>query len=423
MRIGGGGKSRPGNRLLLRFCLILLASCIVLAANASTKKISARDRAFRDYVGSLRPLAEARGVSRKTFDRAFAGVAFDAKVVAETTRQAEFVRPIWEYIAAAVSPERAKRGREKAQAQSVWLAKSNKDYGVDQRVIMGIWGLESDFGAAMGGDNVIRALTSLAFVHFRGEYFRDELLSALVILEAGEIEPRRMLGSWAGAMGQTQFMPSSFLVYAVDFDGNGRRDIWTSAPDAIGSTANFLAAHGWTKDLPWGFEVLLPADFSLSDADSSKAARFSAFVARGVKRANGEPFPKSGEGRLLLPAGLKGPIFLVTGNFDVIKAYNASTSYALAVGLLGDAITGDKGLVAHWPTADHTLSMLQIRRLQTKLTQIGYNAGEIDGMIGDSFLSAVRAYQEGKGLKPDGYATLSLMKQIEAERKGPSGVR
>ena len=195
--------------------------------------------------------------------------------------------PIWRYIASAVSPSRIERGRDKALAERLWLDKAAEAYGVDEGVLLGVWGLETDYGAFAGSDNVVRALASLAFAHFRGDYFRDELLSALVILQEGDIAPRDMRGSWAGAMGQTQFMPSSYLLYAVDFEGHGRRDIWNSTPDAIGSTANFLAAHGWIADLPWGFEVRLPAGFRLTDADSSRPAAFGAFAARGVTRANG----------------------------------------------------------------------------------------------------------------------------------------
>src|SRR5208337_1657170 len=221
---------------------------------------------------------------------------------------------------------------------------------------MGIWGLETDFGGYMGSDDVIRALTTLAYIRFRDNYFRDELLSALVILEEGDIAPRAMRGSWAGAMGQTQFMPSSYLAYAVDFEGHGRRDIWTSEADALGSTANYLAKHGWTTGLPWGFEVRLPSNFALSNADSSMRAPFSAFAARGVERADGSPWPESGEGRLMILAGLKGPVFLVTSNLDVIKTYNDSTAYALSVALLGDAVKGGRPLQARWPTADPQLS-------------------------------------------------------------------
>ena len=222
-----------------------------------------------------------------------------------------------------------------------------------------------------------------------------------------------MRGSWAGAMGETQFMPSSFLAFAVDFDERGRRDIWTSEADAIGSTANFLAYHGWKAGLPWGFEVRLPPGFALSDADSSKLSPFADFAARGVLRADGRPLPEKGEGRLLIPAGLRGPVFLITSNFEVIKTYNAATSYALAVALLGDAIVGGTGLVAAWPQTERPLGQDQVRRLQTRLKQMGYDPGAIDGMVGDSFRAAVRAYQAGHGITPDGYADLELFRRID----------
>jgi hypothetical protein len=215
-------------------------------------------------------------------------------------------------------------------------------------------------------------------------------------------------------MGQTQFMPSSFLAYAVDFEGAGRRDIWASEADAIGSTANYLAAHRWTRDLPWGFEVRLPANFALADADSANSAPFAAFAQRGVARADGRTFPASGEGRLLIPAGLTGPIFLVTANFDVIKDYNSSTAYALAVALLGDAVAGRTGLVASWPTADRALSPAEVRNLQARLKKMGYDPGEVDGMVGDALRAAVRKYQERNGLPPDGYADVALLKRIES---------
>jgi peptidoglycan lytic transglycosylase B len=403
----------------LGVCVVALWSlCLTLPPSTAAERRTAHfhRQSFHEFIASLWPLAEERGISRATFDSAFVGISFDPKVVANTTRQAEFARPIWQYIASAVSPARIERGRDKAQAERAWLTKATQAYGVDEGVILGIWGLETDFGAFAGSDYVVRALASLAFARFRGDYFRDELLSALVILQEGDITPRKMRGSWAGAMGQTQFMPSSYLLYAVDFEGHGRRDIWNSAPDAIGSTANFLSAHGWRADLPWGFEVRLPAEFKLTDADSSRSAAFDAFAARGVKRADGAPLPNSGEGRLLIPAGRRGPIFLVTDNFDTIKLYNNSTSYALAVALLGDAATGGGALVAHWPVGGPPLRETQVRRLQAKLKKLGYDVGEIDGKVGDALRSAVRSYQERNGLSPDGYANLALLKRVDAGR-------
>ncbi len=410
--------SRTALRAFLGACVVALASSDpTFSASVAVKTQSdhSHRQSFQEFVASLWPLAEERGISRAMFDRAFVGVSFDPKVVANTTTQAEFVHTIWQYIASVVSPLRIERSRNKAQTEGVWLAKATQTYGVDEGVILGIWGLETDFGGLTGSDNVVRALASLAFAHFRGDYFRDELLSALVILQEGDIAPREMRGSWAGAMGQTQFMPSSFLLYAVDFEGHGRRDIWNSPPDAIGSTANFLAAHGWMVDLPWGFEVRLPAEFALTEADSSRPADFAAFAARGVKQVDGAPLPK-GEGRLLIPVGLKGPIFLVTSNFDIIRMYNNSTAYALAVALIGDATKGGARLTTHWPVGDRPLREIQVRRLQARLRKLGYDVGEIDGKVGEALRSAVRAYQERNGLSPDGYANLALLKRIDAGR-------
>jgi lytic murein transglycosylase len=390
-------------------------SGVASSASAGTESARPHHETFREFIDALWPLAEERGVSRATFDTAFAGVVFDPKVLASAAAQPEFVRPIWDYVGSAVSAERVKRGRDRARSQSLWLARAKDVFGVDDAVILGVWGLETDFGGFLGSNNAIQSLASLAYVHFQGDTFRDELLAALVILSAGDVAPSLMRGSWAGAMGQTQFMPSSYLAYAVAFERHNRRDIWTNEADAIGSTANYLAKHGWVSGLPWGFEVRLARDFALTAADSSSAAPFSSFAARGVERADGSPWPERGEGRLLILAGLNGPVFLITSNFDVIKTYNDSTAYALSVGLLGDAVTGRPGLVARWP-ADRPLTPAQIQRLQVKLKTMGYAVGEIDGKIGDALRSAVRAYQERNGLKPDGYATIALLKRVNALR-------
>ena len=411
-------RGRRPFRALLRGVIVALAlSSVALSAGAGgAKSVSPHQPTFREFVDALWPLAEDRGVSRATFDNAFAGVAFDPKVVASAESQPEFVRPIWDYVASAVSPDRVERGRDRARSESLWLARAKETFGVDDAVLLGVWGLETDFGGFVGSNNIIQALASLAYIRFQGDYFRDELLSALAILEEGDIAPSLMRGSWAGAMGQTQFMPSSYLAYAVAFQRHDRRDIWTSEADAIGSTANYLAKHGWTKGLPWGFEVRLPAKFALTTADSSSPAPFSSFAARGVVRADGSPLPESGEGRLLILAGLNGPVFLVTGNFDVIKTYNNSTAYALSVGLLGDAITGGTGLVARWPIHDRPLTSAQIQRLQVKLKKMGYDVGEVDGKIGDTLRSAVCAFQERNGLTPDGYASQALFSRVSALR-------
>jgi lytic murein transglycosylase len=395
--------------------LLAIALAAALAFHPAPSRAAAAEpseQAFRQFLADLWPLAEARGVSRSTFEAAFSGVTFDPKVVAHTLTQAEFVTPVWRYLASAVSGARIERGRAKAAEERPWLAKAEAAYGVDPSVVMGVWGMETEFGAFAGSDNVIRALASLAFVRYGGDYCRSELIAALAILENGDVDRREMRGSWAGAMGQTQFMPSSFLDYAVDFEGHGRRDIWNSAPDAIGSIANYLAKHGWIAGAPWGFEVRLPHGFKLADADSSRLAPFQSFAERGVARGDGGALPRSGEARLLIPAGLGGPIFLVTANFWTIKSYNDSTAYALGVALLGDAIMGRGGVRASWPVHDPVLSEPEIRDLQTRLRELGYDAGEVDGRVGEALRAALRAYQESIGAAPDGYPTLALLRKM-----------
>ena len=402
----------------LRVCIVALGlPGVALSAGAADKKsIPPPQPTFREFIDALWPNAQERGVSRATFDNAFAGLAFDPKVVANAQSQPEFVRPIWEYIASAVTPDRIERGRDRARSEDLRLARAKEAFGVDEAVLLGVWGLETDFGGFAGSNSVIQALASLAYAHLQGDYFRDELLSALAILEEGDIAPSLMRGSWAGAMGQTQFMPSSYLAYAIAFQRHDRRDIWASEADAIGSTANYLAKHGWARGQSWGFEVRLPAKFGLTAADSSWPAPFSSYAARGVRGADGSPLPEAGEGRLLMPAGLNGPVFLVTSNFDVIKAYNNSTAYALSVGLLGDAVTGGRPLVAQWPIHDRALTTAQIMGLQVKLKNMGYEVGDIDGKIGDTLRSAVSAFQERNGLIPDGYASQALFSRISTLR-------
>jgi len=367
---------------------------------------------FAKFIASLWPAAQKEGVTRETFDAAFKGVSFDPKIVAHTIVQAEFVRPIWTYLASAVSERRIEAGRAKYEEQRRWVDKAVHDYGVDASLIMGIWGVETEFGAFEGSDYVIRALASLALSNYQPEYFRGELIAALTILENGDIDPKAMLGSWAGAMGQTQFMPSSYLKYAVDFDGDSKRDIWTDAADATGSTANYLAEHGWKRGAPWGFEIELPDGFELTLEDTDNSTSFSEFARRGVQRADGKPMPASGEGRLMILAGSSGPIFLVTGNFNVIKSYNNSTSYALAVALLGDRILGGAALSGEWPVHDPQLTPPQVKDMQTRLAKMGYDVGDIDGRAGEGFRAVVRRYQAKMGEAPDGYATPSLLKRM-----------
>jgi lytic murein transglycosylase len=304
---------------------------------------------FGRFVHSLWPQAQAQGVSRATFDTAFRGVTPDPDVIERTRKQAEFVKPIGDYLETAVSAKRIEKGRAKAREWKETLEKVERVYGVDPYIVLGVWGMETNFGGYIGDKYVIRALATLAYARYRGDYFKKELLSALKILEAGHVRAKDMQGSWAGAMGQTQFMPTSFNQYAVDFDGDGHKDIWTNVPDALASTANYLKKHGWIAGETWGYEVLLPA--GLRGGGANQYRRFAQWAAEGVTRADGEAMPREGEAALIMPAGAEGPALLVTRNFKVIKTYNNSTAYALGVALLGDRIAGWPPLKASWPAA------------------------------------------------------------------------
>ena len=406
-------------RQMLRALACAAAAALVLIAGTARQAHAAPAASaggFPGFIQSLWPKAQARGVSRQTFDAAFEGVTLNTGILKLTRKQAEFVKPIWSYIDASVSPARVEAAQAKRSEWSSWLAKAESQYGVDRNIILGIWGLETNFGAFSGNEYVIRSLATLAYVRYRGDFFRDELITALAILQEGHIRPAEMKGSWAGAMGQTQFMPSSFMDYAVDYDGDGRRDIWTSVPDAIGSTANYLKKHGWISGQSWGYEVILPEGFALTAADQARNADFSAFSQRGVRRADGGALPSSGEAALMLPAGLSGPAFLITPNFKVIKTYNNSTSYALGVALLGARAGGGGGLRTPWPRSAKILNLAQAKDLQRRLKRLGYDIGDIDGKLGDKARYALSAWQAKAGQTPDGFATPAVLEGMRKAR-------
>ncbi|MBE7198544.1 MAG: lytic murein transglycosylase, partial [Parafilimonas terrae] len=307
----------------------LAAFALLVAGGALAAAGGGEEADLRGFLAALRPDAAARGVSDATFDAAFRGVtAPDRAVLARTRRQGEFSRPVWDYLVGAVTPARIARGRTRAAALAGPLRAIEARTGVPGSVVMAIWGVESDFGASAGTVPTIRALTTLALARHRGDLFRDELLDALRILQRGDITPARMSGSWAGAMGQVQFLPSTYLAHAVDFDGDGHRDIWGNEGDALASIAAYLKDLGWKPGLSWGYEVTLPPDFDLT----RYAGDLSDFASRGVRRTDGGALPKAGAASLFLPGGLGGPVFLLTDNFEVLRGYNTSDSYALAVG-------------------------------------------------------------------------------------------
>ncbi len=385
-----------------------LAAALILLAGPGVAGAQGSD--FSGFVESLRADAQARGISQKTFEAAFAGVTGpDPEVIARTRRQNEFSRPVWDYLVGAVSAGRIARGQTQGKRLAATLAAIEARTGVPRAVVLAFWGVESDFGASAGSLPTIRSLASLAAAGYRGNLFRNELLAALQILENGDVEPARMVGSWAGAMGQVQFLPSVYLREAVDFDGDGRRDIWRSEADALASIAHYLRSLGWKPGLSWGYEVSLPKNFDLTRYRGPLAD----FVARGVRRTDGRPLPSQGEASLFLPGGLGSPVFLITDNFEVIRGYNTSDSYALAVGHLADRLAGGPALAAPWPNGAARLDGPGLKRLQAGLAAKGLYAGEQDGRAGPKLREAVRQYQIREGLPADGYARPALLERLE----------
>ncbi|MDB5571583.1 MAG: lytic transglycosylase, partial [Hyphomicrobiales bacterium] len=386
------------------------------APAAVRKPAAPADSAFPAFLEGLWPAAQSRGVSRATFDRAFAGMTPDPSLARHTEKQSEFVKPVWSYLAGALTEQRIANGRARARDLAPLLADIERRWGADPYVVLAIWGMETSYGGFTGQKSVVRALATLAFAGERVDFFKEELLVALQILQQGHVSPEAMTGSWAGAMGQTQFMPSSFLKFAVDHDGDGRRNIWTNVPDALASTANYLTQHGWVRGMIWGYEVKLPQGFDVSQHDPQTMRGFGQWASLGVRRADGEAMPTGGEGALLLPAGARGPAFLVTSNFRVIRAYNNSAAYMLGVALLSDRIAGGGPVAGRWPTSDKPLSTAHAMDIQRHLTRLGYPAGKVDGRIGEQVQTAIRAYQRKSGMVADGYATHALLEQMKKTR-------
>jgi lytic murein transglycosylase len=285
-------------------------------------------------------------------------------------------------------------------------------YGVPRSVVLGVWGMETNFGSFTGSIYAIRALATLAYTGYRGEFFKEELLTALQILEKEHVDRSKMLGSWAGAMGQTQFMPSSYMKYAADGNHDGVRDIWGSVPDALASTANYLREKGWEPGLPWGFEVKLPRGFDFRNLRQG----FASWQSLGLRRVDGKGMPRSGEATLFLPGGKGGPAFLVTDNYNVIKAYNSSDAYAMGVAHLGDRLMGGQPIQGAWPKDEPMLDKDQRQELQKRLSSLGFDVGEADGKFGSKTRDAVRNFQLRRGLTPDGYADLAVLRELRAIR-------
>ena len=372
-------------------------------------------------LADFRPQARAKDVSQGTLDAAFSDVSPDPDVLAAARRQPEFVKPIWDYLDAAVSDSRIATGQTKLAEWTQVLEAVEKTYGVDRHIVLAIWGIESSYGAVLDDPKVvkpvIRSLATLACGDpDRAGFWREQLLAALQLLERGEIAPNRLTGSWAGAVGHTQFIPTTYQAHAVDFDQDGRRDLWSSVPDALASTANYLRVSGWRAGETWGHEVELPQGFDYALADGTTRRPISEWMQLGVRPAQEPAFPSTdANAALMLPAGARGPAFLILPNFGAILRYNNAAAYALAVGHLADRIRGGNAFVRAWPRDDRPLAISERRELQMLLARRGFDAGPHDGRLGPKTRAAVRDYQRAAGLPADGYPNAVLLERLRAE--------
>ncbi len=370
---------------------------------------------FERWVADFKATAAKSGISGSTYNRAFRGVTeIDPEVLQKARYQPEFVAPVWDYFDNRVHEDAIANGRAMARRYKGTLDAIEARYGVDRHILLAIWSMESNYGEILKRTdvmrNVVRSLATLAYAdERRAKFARSQLIAALKILQTGDIDESHLTGSWAGAMGHTQFIPTSYQLYAVDFDGNGRRDIWNSVPDALASSANLLRKNGWQSGRTWGYEVALPAGRKFP-AGSMTVKKWET---TGVARANGKPFRNTGDNATLkVPDGRTGPSFLMLKNFSVIKAYNNSDKYALAVGLLADEIAGYGGLVQDWNRPFTKLSFAEKQELQTRLSTLGYYDGKADGKIGEISRTAIKAYQARAGLTQDGHPSMEVLKKL-----------
>jgi len=374
---------------------------------------TAADAGFQRWIKGFRGRALSQGISARTFDRAFRGVRYDPDVIKRDRNQSEFTKTIWEYLDSAASDTRVKNGKSALRKHRRKLEAIEAKYGVDKEVVVAVWGLESAYGSFKGSNDVVQSLATLAYDGRRGRFFEQQLVAALKILQNGDTSPRNMTGSWAGAMGHTQFIPTSYLAYAVDFTGDGKRDIWSDDPsDALASTAAYLARFGWVKGQPWGVEVKLPRGFNYALANRKTKKSPGQWAQLGVVGVNGSAVPNYGSASILLPAGGQGAAFMIFKNFGVIERYNTADAYVIGVGHLSDRIKGGSKIKAKWPRGDRALTFSERKEMQRRLTAQGFSTQGVDGKIGPKTIEAVRSFQRAQGLAPDGYASLSLLKRL-----------
>lgn len=384
---------------------------LILAAST----VVAVDDGFDAFKAVFRSEAVSAGIDGALYDREMATAQLRPVVIERDSNQPEFVRPIWDYLDSAVSERRVNDGRANYALHQDALELASNTYGVDPAVIAAIWGLESAYGKVLGDNDILSALATLGFEGRRTSFGRTELIAALTILQRGYATREELKGSWAGAMGQTQFIPTTYLAYAVDQNGDGKRDLWKDLEDVFASTANYLDQAGWQPNQRWGVEVTLPEgfDFAYADGRKLKVVDWIRLGVRGASEALPEAVDVDQAAKLLMPAGANGPVFLTFKNFDVIKRYNNATSYALGVSLLSDAIRGsDQGLKAEWPRGDRPLSRSERMALQEVLNERGFNVGPVDGIIGPRTRGAIRSWQRAQGLPADGYPSAMVLSRL-----------
>lgn len=368
------------------------------------------NKAFDRWISGFRGRAAQQGISTGVFDRAFRGVQYNTSVIQKDRNQSEFTRQIWDYLDSAASPVRVKNGQAALRKHRRTLAQIEQKYGVEKEVVAAVWGMESAYGERRGDIPLIEALATLSFDGRRGKFFESQLIAALKIVQAGDVSPADMKGSWAGAMGHTQFIPTSFLAYAVDFTGDGKRDIWSDDPsDALASTAAYLKRFGWTKGQPWGVEVRLPRGFNHSTARRKNMKSPAQWAAQGVVGINGKPVPDYGRAAILLPAGAQGAAFMIFNNFAVIERYNKADAYVIGIGHLSDRLGGGPEIQASWPRGYKPLSFDEKMEMQRRLQRKGFGIEKIDGIIGPNTIDAIRSFQNSVGAAPDGFPSQDLL--------------
>ncbi|MEJ6402838.1 lytic murein transglycosylase [Yoonia sp. 2307UL14-13] len=372
--------------------------------------LSAQASGFGNWVAGFRSRARAAGITDRTFNAAFANVRYLPDSIERDRNQAEFVKPLGEYMSTAASDTRVQNGRAMVRQYGNLLNRIEATYGVPPHIVVAIWGMESNYGQRRGDVPLISTLATLAYDGRRGRFFEQQLIAALGILQRGDVAPQNMTGSWAGAMGHTQFIPTSYQAYAVDFTGDGRRDIWADDPsDALASTAAYLRRFNWRQGQPWGIEVLLPRGFDYNQSSGRSMASWNQLGVRGV---DGRAVPNYGNASLITPTGAGGPSFLIFANYTTISRYNNAQAYIIGVGHLGDRIRGMGPLRTAWPNGERGLRRAERIELQQRLTAAGFSTGGVDGKIGPNSMAAIRAYQRSQGLPADGYASVSLLQRL-----------